>query len=121
MNLFGLPAYTFTTPAEAVAATCSTPGEPEGESARRAVVASEYLGEMDGDTPRLSALSADQLNELIANVRHVVRLVGHYQDYFTPEEIESVSEEKEWNEDELMASYGLQLKQFLTQLEQLSA
>lgn len=121
MNLFDLPAYTFTSVAEAVAATCSVPGEPEGESARRAVIASEYLGETDGDTSRLTTLSADQLNELIANVRHVIRLVGHYQDYFTPEEIESVSDDKEWTEDELMASYGLQLKQFLIQLEQLSA
>lgn len=120
MDFSKLPAFTFNSTAEAIAATCPITGEPEFESARRAVVASEYLGKDDGSQSRLATLPAETIAELVANIRRVIKATGEYVGYMPEEESEWEGEPEIWEEADIIASYGAQLGRFLTQLEQLS-
>jgi hypothetical protein len=121
MDLSDLSPFMFDSTAAAVAATCPAPGEPEFESARRAVVASAYLSENDGVQPRMATLSPDTLGELIANIRKVVSLIDGYVMYQPSHEDHSDNEAELDDEDDILASYGAQLKRFLAQLHELSA
>lgn len=121
MDLPHFRTFTFDSTGEAIAATCPIPGEPAFESARRAIVASVYLGKDDSTQPRLTALSADTLAELIANIRRVIGIIGEYVEFQPDREDGSENEPELWEEEEVLASYGAQLAQFLVRLAELSA